>query len=150
LSDTERQIGPGATVTLHFGITLEDGTVAESSWDNEPFQCIIGDGTLVEGLEQAVYGLQAGDRQRLTLSPEQAFGGRDATKVHVLERSLFEPGQELAAGMIIGFTTPSGEEIPGAVSAVDGEQVTVDFNHPLAGHAIRFDVEVLAVVFAPR
>ena len=66
-------ISPGSTVTLHLSLTLEDGTVADSTFEGEPFTFVMGDGTLVSGLELALYGLYPGDTQRLELTPEQAF-----------------------------------------------------------------------------
>ena len=80
-------IDVGSTVTLHLALTLEDGTVAESTFDDEPLTFTMGDGTLVRGLELGLYGLRPGDTQRLTLHPEQAFGLRDPDKVHRLPRT---------------------------------------------------------------
>ncbi|MEJ2687637.1 MAG: FKBP-type peptidyl-prolyl cis-trans isomerase [Gammaproteobacteria bacterium] len=139
------QIQPGSRVTMHFSIALEDGMVAEDSSGGEPLSFVMGDGTVVEGLELALYGLRAGDTQRLQLEPEQTFGYRDPDNVHTLPRSDFPVEMNLEPGTIIGFTTPGGDEVPGAVQAVQGEEVKVDFNHPLAGHTLTFEVRILAV-----
>lgn len=139
------QIGPGSRVRLHLSLTLADGTVAESTFDQEPLALVIGDGTLIEGLELALYGMRAGERQRLTLHPDQAFGKRDPGKVHWLPRAEFPPDMTLEPGVIIGFESAAGEEIPGAVLAVEGDRVQVDFNHPLAGHPVIFECEILDV-----
>ncbi|NIP73109.1 MAG: FKBP-type peptidyl-prolyl cis-trans isomerase [Gammaproteobacteria bacterium] len=130
---------------MHFSIELEDGTVAESSFDGEPIRFVMGDGTLIRGLELALYGLGPGDRQSLRIDAETAFGHRDSEAVQVMPRSDFPPEMSLEPGLIIGFTTPSGEEIPGAVREVEEDRITVDFNHPLAGHEIKFDVQILEV-----
>ena len=66
-----------------------DGTVAESTFGEDPLVVVIGDGTLIKNLEIAIYGMRAGDRQKLTLRPEQAFGERDSANVHALERRQF-------------------------------------------------------------
>ncbi|MEJ2645828.1 MAG: FKBP-type peptidyl-prolyl cis-trans isomerase [Gammaproteobacteria bacterium] len=139
------RIAPGSRVTLHFSIALEDGMVAEDSAGGEPLTFVMGDGTVLEGLELALYGLQAGDTQRLQLEPEQTFGYRDPENVHVLPRSDFPVEMNLEPGTIIGFTTPGGDEVPGAVQMVEGDEVKVDFNHPLAGHTLTFEVQILAV-----
>lgn len=139
------RIQPGSRVTMHFSITLEDGLVAEDTGGEEPLVFVMGDGTLVEGLELALYGLQAGDRQQLRLEPGQAFGYRDPDNVHTLPRSDFPVDMNLQPGAIVGFTTPGGDELPGAVLALDDDAVQVDFNHPLAGHTLTFDVHILAV-----
>ena len=135
-----------STVTLHLTLTLEDGTVAESTLGEEPLTFTMGDGTLVHGLELALYGLVPGDVQRLELYPEQAFGLRDPVNVHTMPRSDFDTGIELAEGVIVGFETPEGEELAGAILAIDEDTVNVDFNHPMAGHTIIFEVEIIEVV----
>ncbi len=138
-------IGPGCEVTLHFTLTLADGTVADSSREGEPLTFTMGDGSLIEGLELALYGLKAGDRQVVTLDPREAFGFPDPDNVHRLPRSEFPADMAPEEGQIVAFSTPSGEEIPGAIMEVNENEVTVDFNHPLAGHEIVFDVEILAI-----
>lgn len=141
-------ISPGSTVTLHLSLTLEDGTVAESTFDDEPLTFTMGDGTLVEGLELGLYGLRPGATQRLTLFPEQAFGLRDPGKVHQLQRADFSAELVLEPGSIIGFDTPAGEELSGTIISLGDDTVEVDFNHPLAGRVIIFDVEIIDVVLA--
>ena len=139
-------ISPESTVTLHLSLALEDGTVAESTFEDEPLTFTMGDGTLVAGLELGLYGLKAGATQRLVLQPQQAFGLHDPDKLHLLDREVFPRELALEPGVIIGFDTPSGEELPGTVVSLTDETVTVDFNHPLAGRVVVFEVEVLAVV----
>ena len=141
-------ISPESTVTLHLSLTLQDGTVAESTFDGEPLTFTMSDGTLVEGLELGLYGLRAGQTQRLTLYPQQAFGVRDPEKVHHLPRADFPADMALEPGCIIGFDTPQGEELPGMIVSLDDSSVEVDFNHPLAGREVIFDVEIIDVVLA--
>jgi FKBP-type peptidyl-prolyl cis-trans isomerase SlpA len=141
-------ISPASTVTLHLSLTLEDGTVAESTFEDEPLTLTMGDGSLAEGLELGLYGLRPGDTQRLELYPEQAFGLRDPGKVHQLPRADFDAEMVLEPGLVIGFNTPGGEELSGTILAFDDATVEVDFNHPLAGQVVIFDVEVIAVVLA--
>lgn len=139
-------ISPGSTITLHLSLTLEDGTVAESTFDGEPFTFTLGEGVLARGLELALYGLYPGDKQRIELTPEQTFGRRDPANIHRLPRSVFSPDLHIEPGVIVGFETPDGDELGGAVLALDEASVEVDFNHPLAGHVITFDVEIIDVV----
>ncbi|HEY9148424.1 MAG TPA: FKBP-type peptidyl-prolyl cis-trans isomerase [Gammaproteobacteria bacterium] len=133
-------------VVMHYRITLEDGTVADSTWeDNAPIAFALGDGTLSPGLEQALHGLKAGDHETLTLSPEQGFGYKDTENIHNLPRDDFDPEMPLEPGMVIGFSLPSGEELPGMVMDVTESHVQVDFNHPFSGHQLKFEVEVISV-----
>jgi FKBP-type peptidyl-prolyl cis-trans isomerase SlpA len=139
-------VSPGSTVTLHLSLTLEDGRVAESTFEGEPFTFTMGEGVLAHGLELALYGLYPGDTQRLELSPEQVFGHRDPANIHRLPRSVFTEDLHIEPGVVVGFETPDGDEVGGAILALHGDSVEVDFNHPLAGHVITFDVEIIDVV----
>lgn len=141
-------ISPGSRVTLHLALTLADGTVAESTFGDEPFSFTMGDGSLLRGLEIALYGLYPGAVQRLELTPQQSYGLHDPARIHTLPRSTFGADLELAPGQIIGFETEQGEELAGAVLAVNDTSVEVDFNHPLAGHTLVFDVEIIDVIAA--
>jgi len=133
-------------VTLHLSLALEDGTVAESTFDGEPLVFTMGEGVLDHGLELALYGLARGDKQRLTLDPGQAFGQYDPDRVHTLARDAFAADLTLEPGVIIGFETAAGEELAGAILELDKQTVKVDFNHPLAGRTIIYDVEILDVI----
>jgi FKBP-type peptidyl-prolyl cis-trans isomerase SlpA len=139
-------ISPGSRVTLHLSLTLEDGTVAESTFGADPYTFTMGDGTLLRGLEIALYGLYPGATQRLELTPAQTYGLRDPQLVHRMQRSAFNTAIELAPGVIVGFETPQGEELAGTVLHAGESMVEVDFNHPLAGHTLIFDVVILDVV----
>lgn len=146
VSSEQTVIGPGSKVRMHFNITLEDGTVAETTRDdNEPIEFIMGDGTMVQGLELALYGLKAGDKQTLTIEPKLAFGYPDPNNVHSMPRDDFPTEMQLAKGVIVEFNTPAGDEVPGTIMEVGESEVKVDFNHPLAGHEITFEVEIISV-----
>lgn len=138
-------IAYGSRVRMHYTIALEDGMVADSTQGEEPFEFIMGAGDLEEGLELALIGLQPGDRQTVRLSPDEAFGYPSPAAIHDVPRSDFPPEMELAPGVIVSFVTPGGDELPGTVKKVTDETVTVDFNHPLAGHEITYSVEILDV-----
>jgi len=142
---TPLAIAPGCQVTLHYSLSREDGLEVDNSRDGEPLIVTIGDGTLAAGLEQFLLGMEAGSRNSYTVAPEQVFGFPDPDNVHALPRDDFPPELVLEPGMVLSFAAPSGDEIPGTVVELDEARVTVDFNHPLAGHTLRFDVEILAV-----
>lgn len=142
---TQPEIGRGSRVRLHYTLTLEDGTEADSSHGGEPLAFTLGDGTLLAGLEQFLLGMHAGQRASHRVSPEQGFGYPDAAAVQVMPRDDFPAGMDLSPGVIVGFSTPAGDEVPGTIVAIDEARVTVDFSHPLAGHTLTFEVEILAV-----
>jgi len=138
-------IQPGSEVVMRYCITLEDGTVADETRGDDSLGFHMGDGTLAEGLEHALYGLRPGEHQSIIIGPEHAFGYSDADNIHEMTRSEFPDGMPLEPGIIIAFDTPSGEEVPGMIREVEGDVIRVDFNHPLAGHTITFDVNILSV-----
>lgn len=138
-------IGEGCEVTMHFTLALEDGTIADASVDGEPMTFTIGDGSLIQGLEMVLYGLKAGEKQSLSIEPRDTFGFPEDENIHILPRNDFSDELEIEEGMIIGFSTPSGEEIPGAIMKIDENEVKVDFNHPLAGHEVVFSVEIVDI-----
>ena len=148
VSETEEldTIQPGSEVVMHFSITLEDGTIADSTEGEEPLQFVMGDQTLIEGLELALYGLKVGDKQNLIIEPENAYGYPDSENIHAMQREDFPKDMEIKKGIIVGFATPAGDEFPGTVTEIGEKQVTVDFNHPIAGHEIVFDVEILEII----
>jgi len=140
-------IQPGDQVVLHCSITLEDGTVAESTFGDEPISITMGDeSVLINGLQLALYGLKVGDRESIIVDPENAFGMPDDEAIQMMPLTDFPAEMSLEEGQIISFTTPDGEEIPGAIKKVGSENVEVDFNHPLAGHELKFEAEILEVI----
>ena len=138
----------GSRVAIEYSLSLEDGTVVETTDDAGALEFVIGDGTLIEALENVLLNMKTGERQCVSLDPREAFGFRDETNIHHLPRSEFSEDMPLEPGLIIGFSTPSGDEVPGMVLKVLDEEVAVDFNHPLSGHSITFDVEVKSVIRA--
>lgn len=140
----ELRIGPDKQVTLHFALKLENGDVVDSTFDKKPATFKVGDGSLLPGFEQAIYGLKAGDKRSLSISPEQGFGQGNPQNVQVMPRSQFQD-MELSEGLLVIFNDAANAELPGVVKAFDDSQVTIDFNHPLAGKALSFDVEIIEV-----
>lgn len=138
-------ISPGSRVTLHYTLALEDGYEVDSSRDGEALTFTLGDGTLVTGLEAFLVGMRGGEVQSYRVAPEQAFGYPDPANVHDLPRDDFPVEIVMEPGLVLSFAAPSGEDIPGTVLALDDTRVQVDFNHPLAGLTLQFDVEIVDV-----
>ena len=141
---TDLRIGPDKEVTLHFALKLENGDVVDSTEGKAPATFKVGDGNLLPGFEQAIYGLKAGDKRSLPISPEQGFGQGNPQNVQVMPRSQFQD-MELSEGLLVIFNDAANAELPGVVKSFDDSQVTIDFNHPLAGKALSFDVEIIEV-----
>jgi FKBP-type peptidyl-prolyl cis-trans isomerase SlpA len=141
---TDVRIGPDREVTLHFALKLDSGDVVDSTFDKKPATFKVGDGNLLPGFEQAIYGLKAGDKRSLSISPEQGFGQGNPQNVQVMPRSQFQD-MELSEGLLVIFNDAANAELPGVVKAFDDNQVTIDFNHPLAGKTLSFEVEIIEV-----
>ena len=135
-------IGPGARVTLQFALTLASGATVDSNFDKAPVTFTIGDGSLLPGFEEALFGLVAGDRRDVTLEPERAFGAVNEDNVQRFPLYQFPPDLALAPGLMVEFGDRAGNKQAGIVRSSDKQWVEVDFNHPLAGRAIRFSVHV--------
>ncbi|NOU50631.1 FKBP-type peptidyl-prolyl cis-trans isomerase [Pseudoalteromonas sp. JBTF-M23] len=143
---SEQVIGPQSEVVFHFSIKLEDGSAADSTKvHNKPAKLFMGDGSLTENFEKCLLGLKAGQSKSFDLQPEDAFGQPNPDNIYYLDRSKFGTDAPAKVGNIIAFTQPDGTELPGLIREVAGDSVTVDFNHPLAGQPVTFEVEILEV-----
>ncbi|MFT5721746.1 MAG: FKBP-type peptidyl-prolyl cis-trans isomerase SlpA [Motiliproteus sp.] len=141
---TKVVVGQGARVSLHFTIELESGELVDSTREKSPATFEYGDGNLLPGFEQALLGLAAGDKTRVRIAPEQGFGMRNPNNIQRYAVTDFKD-IELEPGLMISFSDPSQGGLPGIVDSIDGDRVMIDFNHPLAGKMLYFDVEITAV-----
>ena len=138
-------LGPGTTVTLHFALRLPGGEVIDSNFERDPATFTVGDGNLLLGFEKAIYGLQEGDKKTLVIKPEDSFGQRNPNNVQEIPRAQFGADIELSEGLMLSFADAQKTELPGVVRRFDDEVVVVDFNHPLAGREILFEVAILQI-----
>ena len=142
---TEQRIGSQTQVTLHFAIRLENGDLVDSTEGKAPATFCVGDGNLLPGFEQALFGLKAGDKRSLPISPEQGFGQPNPQNVQVMPRSQFTD-MPLSEGLLIIFQDAAKGELPGVVKAFDEQQVSIDFNHPLAGQELTFEITLVEIL----
>ena len=138
-------IGEGTQVTLHFALKLEAGEVVDTTFDGDPAQFTIGDGNLLEGFEQALFGLTAGDSETFVIPPEKGFGQANPNNIQEFKRDTFAEDLTLEKGLMLSFADAQNAELPGVVTDFNEEKVTVDFNHPLAGKPINFEVQIIQV-----
>ncbi|MEH6466218.1 MAG: FKBP-type peptidyl-prolyl cis-trans isomerase [Porticoccus sp.] len=139
-------IGPDTKVTLHFSLSLEDGSTVDSNFDSEPASFVVGDGNLLPGFEAVLQGLKPGAEDVFSIHPEQGFGQHNPSNMQQFPRKDFEDDLALEPGLMLSFADANKAELPGVVTEVDQDEVTIDFNHPLAGHTISFKVKILDVV----
>lgn len=142
---TELFVGHGNEITMHFTLKLESGEIIDSTRERQPAVFQFGDGNLPAGFEACIQGMKAGEQASFQVTPEHAFGMPNPNNVQEFRRDQFAADMELVPGLVISFADASKAELPGIVKEVDGNRVVVDFNHPLAGRTLTFEVEILDV-----
>ncbi|MGN5520057.1 FKBP-type peptidyl-prolyl cis-trans isomerase [Halopseudomonas sp. Lyrl_26] len=138
------RIGHDTEVTLHFTLKLPSGEVVDTTTGKAPATFKVGDGSLLPGFEQSLFGLKAGDQRSFVIEPERGFGPGSPQNIQTMPRDQFSD-MELEHGLLIIFRDAAGGEMPGVVKAIHDHTVEIDFNHPLAGKDITFEVEIIAV-----
>lgn len=140
-------VQPDSYLTLHYSLTGEDGTEFVSTFDMSPATLQMGGGQLAESLEQCLLGLSAGDRHAFQLPPEKAFGEHNPRLVERIARTALPPEVELKENSLIEFGSPNGGPgFAGFLRELDETTALFDFNHPLAGQAIRFEVRIIGIM----
>lgn len=124
---------------------LEDGTVFAEAPANAPFEFVLGQGDIIQGFEEAVEGMAPGEEKTVQVPAERAFGPREEARVIPIRRDQFPTETELVVGARVLVTDPSGTRFPARVEAFDDTTVTLDLNHPLAGRALEFRLQLLEV-----
>jgi FKBP-type peptidyl-prolyl cis-trans isomerase SlpA len=149
--DTVPRVRPDSHLTLHYRISLaHTGDDVISTFSDRPATLTLGLGQLVEPLERCLLGLREGESASFELEPERAFGPRNAALLQRVSRAMLdthgEQGAEYAPGDLLDFAAPDGGRYAGVVKEVDAAGALLDFNHPLAGQPIRFEVRILGVL----
>lgn len=138
-------VGHGSKVTLHFSLRLQDGSVVDSTFDKQPGELEFGDGTLPESFESLIQGMKAGERKVFEVPPEKGFGMPNPTNIQRFNRKDFPDDLDLLPGMVFSFADAQNAELAGIIKTVADNEVMVDFNHPLSGRHLEFEVEILHV-----
>jgi FKBP-type peptidyl-prolyl cis-trans isomerase SlpA len=141
----ELAIGPGTKITLHFALQLDNGDMVDSNFERDPATFTVGDGNLLPGFEKALFGMLEGEHKTVVIKPEDGFGQRNPNNIQEIARSQFSPDLELSEGLMLSFADAQKTELPGVVQQFDDEVGVVDFNHPLAGRDILFEVAILKI-----
>jgi len=140
-------------VSLNFSLALANGDIIDSNFDRPPASFRLGDGSMLEGFEQELLGLRAGDEIESLLPAAQAFGEVNPGNLHRFPIAKFKNLLEdelipAAVGSVVSFKDAGGFDLPGVVASISATTVVVDFNHPLAGKQILFKASIKAVIAA--
>ena len=133
-------------IKMHFKIRLKDGSIADDTKRyDQAYIFQMGKGTFSEKVEKDLLGLKAGDNRKMMLLPEDAFGIKHPAMVYQVPKQRFPADLALEKGLIVGFSQKDGTELPGVITEIHERDVTVDFNHPLSGEVILFDIDIIEV-----
>ena len=138
------QIGERTVVSFHYTLTGDAGQVIDSSADRSPLTYLHGAGSIVPGLEKEMVGRKAGETFNVVVAPEEGYGLPNPMMIQVVPRDAFQGVDTLETGMEFQAETPQGP-MSVSITSIEGEEVTVDGNHPLAGQTLHFAIEVTDV-----
>jgi FKBP-type peptidyl-prolyl cis-trans isomerase 2 len=146
LAAGDTAVKKGDTVSLHYTGTLEDGSVFDTSKTrNEPLKFTAGSGQVIPGFDHAVMGMKKGEEKKFTLKPADAYGERKPEFTKIVPRKNLPQNHKPEKGMKLVMGAPNGRQIPATITEVTDENVTLDLNHPLAGKALTFDIQIVEI-----
>jgi FKBP-type peptidyl-prolyl cis-trans isomerase SlyD len=138
------KISPNLVASIHYTLKNDDGEILDSSVDQEPMNFLCGADNIVPGLEKALEGKVSGDKLSVVVEPNDGYGEYDATLVQELSKDMFAGVESIEVGMEFQTQTPDGMQVI-EVKKIEGDTVTIDGNHPMAGHNLHFDIEITDV-----
>ena len=142
-----KQAQKGDRVKVHYKGTLDDGTVFDSSRERgQPLEFTLGQGRLIKGFEAVVTGLAVGETETVTIPPEEAYGLSNNDLVRKIARDQFPSQIEAKVGAYVSTKHPDGGMLEAVITKVTEDAVTLDANHPLAGKALTFELELVDIV----
>ena len=135
------QISANKVVSIHYTLTNDKGEVLDSSSGKAPLAYLHGNKNIISGLENALAGKEVGAKFNITIPPEEAYGVHDEALIQVIPKSVFQGIDSVEPGMQFQAKSDEGIQVV-TVTKVDGDKITVDGNHALAGETLNFNVEV--------
>lgn len=139
-----------AYLTLHYRLASADGNDIVSTFQENPATLQLGSGQLAPFLEACLIGLPEGTQQTFELPPEKAFGPRNPDLIQKVSRATLEEnsqdGESYAIGDLVEFNAPGGGRFAGVLRAIDDDGALFDFNHPLAGQTVKFEVKIIGIL----
>jgi len=136
----------GDTVRVHYTGTLADGSTFDSSEGRDPLEFTLGTGQVIPGFDAAVSDLEIGQTATVTIPAAEAYGEHSEEGVQVFPRDAFPPDTSPEVGWAVELSSEDGQRVPAIIAEVSDETVTLDFNHPLAGEDLTFDITLVEVV----
>lgn len=145
-----KRVEPGSFLTLHYRLRDGDGVAFVDTFGTPPATLSLGTGELAPAMEALLIGLAAGSEESFALAAGEAFGERDAALVHRVSRAVLDAegdaDGDYRVGDVVRFPAPDGQSIAGVVRSIEDDALVFDFNHPLAGRPVTFDVKLIGVL----
>lgn len=138
------QISEKMAVSIHYTLTNGAGEQLDNSRDAEPLVYLHGSGQIISGLEESLLGKSVGDKFDVTIEPANAYGEKREDMIQIVPMKMFEGMDKVEVGMQFHADASQGVNVV-TVAKVEGDDITIDGNHPLAGQALTFDVEVVDI-----
>lgn len=139
------QITDDRVVSIEYTLTDDSGTILDTSEGREALSYIHGSGGIIPGLENALAGKTLGDELSITVSPDEGYGQRIEQLTQVVSRDMFESIDNLEVGMQFHGQSPDEHPIVITITAIEGDDITIDGNHPLAGLNLNFEIKIVDV-----
>jgi FKBP-type peptidyl-prolyl cis-trans isomerase 2 len=133
------------TVQIHYTVKTQDNRVFTTHENGHPLEFEIGNRDVISGLENGVLGMEIGETKAITVSPDEGFGHRKQELVDTIRRSDFPDHNQPVVGQVIEVGQPNGRNLTVYVTGIKGDQITIDANHPLAGHTLEFKIELMDI-----
>ena len=137
-------VAEGKLVKVNYTLTV-NGTVVDSSKEDEPFEFRIGDNQVIPGFEEALMGMHAGEKKSFQVAPDKGYGQEDPRGIQTLSRDKLPDDRDPEVGMTLHAKMPNGQTIPVRITEVKEDLVVLNFNHPLSGKTLDFNVEVVDI-----
>ncbi|MFB0528137.1 MAG: peptidylprolyl isomerase [bacterium] len=138
-------IKKGDRVKVQYTGTLKDGTIFDKSKEEKPLEFTVGSGQIIPGFDKAVEGMKLNEEKEVTLKPEDAYGKRDETAIREFPKSSLPENFKPEKGMVLRLQDQTGRAIPGTITDITENSITIDLNHPLAGKDLTFNIKVVGI-----
>ena len=145
MTEEKLTVADGLVVSLDYTLRLDDGETIDTSTDQEPLEFLQGRGHIIPGLEQALYGMAVDDQKDVVVEPADGYGEQDPDAFELVDRDVFPPDLDLRPGIGLRMRDGSGQALEAYVADVRPDGVLLDFNHPLAGETLYFQVRIAAL-----
>jgi FKBP-type peptidyl-prolyl cis-trans isomerase SlyD len=137
-----QEIAKNVVVSLHYKLRLDDGSLVEETEADDPLVYLHGHDNIIAGLERELEGLRVGDQKKVVVEPDDGYGEYDPDDVEEINLTDLPPDLALEVGMLLAVEDEAGNEMVAEVAEIGDETVTLDFNHPMAGEMLEFEVTI--------